>query len=106
MKDKDNESIYYKHYTIKEFKRKIRKGKNGENIISDWYISNERERKNIKCDMTYRRGEYTGNYSYKWFAWAEWDHRYEYKFYKQLVRTYDDGTIERDPEIYRGSWKI
>ena len=106
MKDKDNEPINYKHYTIKEFKRKIRKGKNGENIISDWYISNERERKNIKCDMTYRRGEYTGNYSYKWFAWAKWDHHYEYKFYKQLVRTYDDGTIERDPEIYRGSWKI
>ena len=106
MKDKDNEDIYYKHYIIKEFKRKIRKGKENEIKISDWYKSNERKIKNIKCDMTYRRGEYTGNYSYKWFAWAKWDHHYEYKFYKQLVRTYDDGTIERDPEIYRGSWKI
>ena len=106
MKDKDNEYIYYKHYIIEEFKRKIRKGKDNKNKISDWYKSNERKIKNIKCDMTYRRGEYTGNYSYKWFAWAKWDHHYEYKFYKQLVRTYDDGTIERDPEIYRGSWKI
>ena len=106
MKDEDNEYIYYKHYIIKEFKRKIRKGKDNKNKISDWYKSNERKIKNIKCDMTYRRGEYTGNYSYKWFAWAKWDYHYEYKFYKQLVRTYDDGTIERDPEIYRGSWKI
>ena len=54
MKGKDNEYIYYKHYIIEEFKRKIRKGKNNENKISDWYKSNEK--KNIK---------YTGNYSYK-----------------------------------------
>ena len=56
--------------------------------------------------MTYRRGEYTGRYSYKYFMWAEWDHKYEYKFYKQLVRYYDDGTTERSPEKYRGAWKI
>ena len=29
---------------------------------------------------------------------------YEYKFEKQLIRTYDDGKTEKSPEKYRGSW--
>ena len=54
MKDRDNEYIYYKHIIIEEFKRMLRKGKNNViNKISDWYKSNVRKRKNIKCDMTY-----------------------------------------------------
>ena len=54
--------------------------------------------------MIYRRGEQTGRYKYKWFMMAKYDHEYEYKFYKQLIRTYDDGKTEKSPEKYRGSW--
>ena len=106
-KDKDGERIYKKHYITKIYKKKIIKGKNNEDESDkDWHFDHEEKRKNIRCEMTYRRGEYTGNYSYKWFAWAKWDHKYEYKFYKTLVRYYDDGITEEAPEVYRGAWYI
>ena len=106
-KDKDGERIYKKHYITKIYKKTIIKGKNNEDESdNDWHFDHEEKRKNIRCEMRYRRGEYTGNYSYKWFAWAKWDHKYEYKFYKTLVRYYDDGKTEEAPEVYRGAWYI
>ena len=94
MKDKDNQIIYYKHYIIKKFKRKIITDRNNKVEFTTWEELPERKRKNINCEMTYRRGEQRGRYKYKWFMWAKWDHEYEYKFEKQLIRTYDDGKTE------------
>lgn len=106
-KDKDGEKIYKKHYITRIYKKRIIKGKNNEDESDkDWHFDREEIRRNIRCEMRYRRGEYTGNYSYKWFAWAKWDHKYEYKFYKTLVRHYDDGKTEEEPEVYRGAWLI
>ena len=105
-KDNDNEKIYYKNYIITIYRKDIIKGKNGEKKESDWYKYDTKKRKNVDFRMEYRRGEKTGRYSYTYFLAWDWNHKYEYKFYKTLIRYYDDGKVEREPEIYRGSWEI
>ena len=105
-KDNDNEKIYYKNYIITIYRKDIIKDKNGEKKESDWYKYDTKKRKNVDFRMEYRRGEKTGRYSYTYFLAWDWNHKYEYKFYKTLIRYYDDGKVEREPEIYRGSWEI
>ena len=52
MKDKDNQIIYYKHYIIKKFKRKIITDRNNKVEFTTWEELPERKRKNINCEMT------------------------------------------------------
>jgi len=104
-KDKDNKVIKLKHYKVIKWRREIRKRNNNEIDKSEWKVYDEKIIRNTKYEMIYRR-EATGAYKYKWFAWAKWDHEYEYRFYKQLKRYYSDGNIEHDGEIYRGAWYI
>ena len=105
-KDRDGEKILNKHYITTIYYKDILKGKNGEKEESNWYKYDTKKRKNVNNRMEYRRGEKTGRYSYTWFGPWEWNHKYEYKFYKTLVRYYDDGKEEWEPEVYRGAWKI
>ena len=105
-KDKDDEKIKYKNYIITIYRKDIKRGKDGKKSESSWYKYETKKRKNIHFNMEYRRGEKTGRYSYTYFGPWEWNHKYEYKFYKTLVRYYDDGKVEREPEVYRGAWKI
>ena len=47
MKDKDNQIIYYKHYIIKNFQRKIITDRNNKEEFTAWEKVSERKRKNI-----------------------------------------------------------
>ena len=104
-KDADSKIIKKKHLIYRTLRKKIKKRYGSIINTSNWEKYNEKERKNIKCEMIYRKKS-TGRFKYKSFMWAKWDHEYEYDFYKQIKRYYNDNTIEYDDEIYRGSWYI
>ena len=52
MKDKDNQIIYYTHYIIKKFQRKIIRDRNNKVEFTTWEELPERKRKNINYEMT------------------------------------------------------